>query len=186
MRFRSRPRSTAASSQRLLPDIHYASNPPATQPSQKTSQAPEYSILIGRLTPPRLPIRTPAVPTFFPSEASNDELTMGYQLESLATCVAVLAYVTLRRQRGLSAIKDVPGPVNPSWIFGMQLISLWVDGIERETLSGHQWYFQAGEAGAADKRFLEDFGNIVRWNGPFGVRITFYQTRQRSAFRILN
>jgi len=28
-----------------------------------------------------------------------------------------------------------------------------------------------------DKGFFEDFGNIVRWNGPFGVRLTFYQTR---------
>ena len=55
-----------------------------------------------------------------------------------------------------------------------QLISLCDEAIEREILSGHQWYFQAGEAGAADKRFLEDFGNIVRWNGPFGVRLVFY------------
>ena len=41
---------------------------------------------------------------------------------------------------------------------------------------GHQWYLQAGEAGAADKRFLEEFGNIVRWNGSFGVRLAFHPT----------
>ena len=106
---------------------------------------------------------------------------MQYQLGALATCVAALVYAILRRHKRLSAIKDVPGPVNPSWIFGMSpwvastpITSPYGDGTERETISGHQWYFQAGEAGAADKRFLEDFGNIVRWNGPFGVRLVFY------------
>jgi len=27
------------------------------------------------------------------------------------------------------------------------------------------------EAGGVEKRFLEDFGNVVHWNGPFGVRL---------------
>jgi len=35
------------------------------------------------------------------------------------------------------------------------------------------------EAGGAEKRFLENFGNVVRWNGPFGVRLASYRTRRR-------
>jgi len=43
---------------------------------------------------------------------------MQYQLGTLATCATVFVYVVLRTHRKRSAIKDVPGPVNPSWIFG--------------------------------------------------------------------
>ena len=32
---------------------------------------------------------------------------------------------------------------------------------------------QVEDAGGTEKRFLETFGNIVRWNGPFGVRRAF-------------
>ena len=41
---------------------------------------------------------------------------MQYQLEAIATCAAVFVYVILRRRR--LSIADVPGPENPSWIFG--------------------------------------------------------------------
>ena len=51
-----------------------------------------------------------------------------------------------------------------------------VHDAEGKTLQGHQWYLQAGEAGAEDKRFLEEFGNIVRWNGSFGVRLAPHRT----------
>ena len=34
------------------------------------------------------------------------------------SCATVFVYVFLRRRRRLSAVGDVPGPVNPSWIFG--------------------------------------------------------------------
>jgi len=43
---------------------------------------------------------------------------MQHQLGALATCAAVFAYFFLRRRGKPSAIRDVPGPVNPSWIFG--------------------------------------------------------------------
>jgi len=47
---------------------------------------------------------------------------MQYQLEALAALAAVIiVYAVLRRQRKLSSIRDVPGPVNPSWLFGMLL-----------------------------------------------------------------
>ena len=52
-------------------------------------------------------------------DSSRDELTMQYQLGALATCTAIFVYVFLRRYRKPSAIRDVPGPANPSWIFGM-------------------------------------------------------------------
>ena len=54
------------------------------------------------------------------SENSNSE-AMKYQLGVPAACVAVVVYAFLRRRRRLSVIRDVPGPVNPSWIFGMLL-----------------------------------------------------------------
>ena len=57
-----------------------------------------------------------------------------------------------------------------------------IDKTERETPQGHQWYLQAEDGGGAERRFLEDFGNIVHWNGPLGVRHTF--TEHMSAFRI--
>ena len=63
-------------------------------------------------------MRTSAPATLFPGEDSNDQ-GMGYQLGVLVTCAAVFGYVFLRRGRKLPAIRDVPGPVNPSWIFGM-------------------------------------------------------------------
>ena len=44
---------------------------------------------------------------------------MNYQLGTLATCTAAFVYIILRRLRKPSTIKDVPGPANPSWIFGM-------------------------------------------------------------------
>ena len=47
-----------------------------------------------------------------------DGLAMQSQLGALVTCAAILVYAFLRRCRRLSAIRDVPGPVNPSWIFG--------------------------------------------------------------------
>ena len=109
---------------------------------------------------------------------------MQYQLGALVACTAVFAYAFLRRHRKLSTIRDVPGPLSPSWIFGMSpegqydpfRLHLLVDTAERQTPQGHQWYILLEAAGGAEKRFLEEFGNIVRFNGPFGVRLTFYRT----------
>lgn len=110
---------------------------------------------------------------------------MEYQLVAPATCAAVFVYVFLRRRRRFAAVKDVPGPANPSWMFGTFLEEQPaspshpipnVYGTKRENPSGHQWYIQIEEAGGAARRFLEDFGSVVRWNGPFGVRLVFYRT----------
>ena len=58
------------------------------------------------------------------SRSLGNELVMEYQLGALTTCAAVIAYLLFRRHRRLSTIRDVPGPVNPSWIFGMSPTSL--------------------------------------------------------------
>lgn len=39
--------------------------------------------------------------------------------------------------------------------------------------------------GAEDKRFLEDFGNIALWNGPFGVRLDFFVEHLSPVFELL-
>jgi len=78
------------------------------------------------------PIRT----SVLLSRGLNDEITMGYQLGVLATCAIVFACVLLRRRRSLSTIRDLPGPVNPSWIFGMSQGTNWVDIAECETFKG--------------------------------------------------
>lgn len=45
---------------------------------------------------------------------------MGYQLGVLAACAAVFVYAYLRRgNKKFAMIRDVQGPANPSWIFGM-------------------------------------------------------------------
>lgn len=105
---------------------------------------------------------------------------MQYQLGALAACAAVVFYAVIRKYRKRSVIKDVPGPVNPSWIFGMSpggrpgpFQPLPVDGTDCANLEGHQWYLQAEEVGGMEKRFFENFGSIVHWNGPFGVRLAF-------------
>ena len=105
---------------------------------------------------------------------------MEYHFGVLTTCAAVLVYTLLRRRLKLSTIRDVPGPVNPSWLFGMSTVLgpfLEVDSAECENFQGHQWYLMAEEAGGAEKRFLGEFGNIVRWNGVFGVRLAFHRIR---------
>ena len=56
-----------------------------------------------------------------------------------------------------------------------------IDSTEHENLQGHQWYILVEPAGGAEKRFLEEFGNIVHFNGPFGVRFDFYRAHA-SAF----
>lgn len=55
--------------------------------------------------------------TFLCGRSSNDGLAMDYQLGTLAICGTVLVCI-IQRHRRLSTIRDVPGPVNPSWIFG--------------------------------------------------------------------
>ena len=92
-------------------------------------RTPESSIAIYRgrecsarspVQPQRPSYKYPSFPLILPHSTSpNDKPAMQYQLGALATCVAVIVYAILRRHKRLSAIRDVRGPVNPSWIFGM-------------------------------------------------------------------
>jgi len=81
--------------------------------------------------------------------ANHGSLEMDSQQVALATCAATLAYVLYRRYRNLT-VKDIPGPKNPSWIYG------------------HQWYWQREEGNVIEKRLLDEYGTMVRWNGPLG------------------
>ena len=119
---------------------------------------------------------------------------MGHQLGALAICAAAFVYVFLQKRKKLTTVKDVPGPVNPSWIFGASPVGrldpfhLFLEGgsIGRANPLGHQWYIQTEEAGGAEKRFLENFGNVVRWNGPFGVHLAFIEYTPVSRARTLD
>jgi len=65
---------------------------------------------------------------------------MEYQLGTLAACTALFVYVWIRRYGEPSPVKDVPGPVNPSWIFGKSSegepdyfhLYTWADSTEYE------------------------------------------------------
>ncbi|KAF9778997.1 cytochrome P450 [Thelephora terrestris] len=76
---------------------------------------------------------------------------MDSQQATLAICGAtvVVAYIWYTRCRTHS-ISDVPGPKNPSWIYG------------------HRWSWMIEEAAVVEKKLLEGHGSIVRWNRSFG------------------
>jgi hypothetical protein len=48
--------------------------------------------------------------------------------------------------------------------------------------TGHRWWWQCEEAGVVEKEILEEYGNIVRWNGSLGVHFTWFR---RNAFLTL-
>ena len=88
--------------------------------------------------------------TFLRNKSSNDELAMQSQLGAFAICAGVFVYAFLRKRKRFSAIKDLPGPENPSWIFGTSLggqslpfhFLKWVGNIQCEIskdTSGISW-----------------------------------------------
>ncbi|KAF9779010.1 cytochrome P450 [Thelephora terrestris] len=68
---------------------------------------------------------------------------------ALAICGATVTYIWYKRHRTFS-IRDVPGPKNPSWIYG------------------HAWWWEAEEVAVVEKKILEEYGTIARWNGSLG------------------
>ncbi|KAF9778983.1 cytochrome P450 [Thelephora terrestris] len=74
---------------------------------------------------------------------------MDSQQAALAIFGATAAYVWYKRYRTFS-ISDVPGPKNPSWIYG------------------HAWWWLSEEFTVVEKRILEEYGTISRWNGSLG------------------
>ena len=61
--------------------------------------------------------KNPTSPNSFAAKFRTTN-TMQHQLGALATCAVAFVYFILRRRRRLFTIKDIPGPANPSWIFG--------------------------------------------------------------------
>src|ERR1700753_2175017 len=93
---------------------------------------------------------------------------MDFQQAALTICAAAAAYIYYKRYQDFT-ISDVPGPKNPSWIFGIS----WPPCIKRRQLmvsaTGHAWWWQNEEGGGVEKRLLEEFGAGARWNGSLGV-----------------
>ncbi|KAF9785284.1 cytochrome P450 [Thelephora terrestris] len=73
---------------------------------------------------------------------------------TLAISVAFVAY-TWYKCRRTSSISDIPGPKNPSWIYG------------------HRWWWQSEEASVVEKRILEEYGAVARYNGSLGEHRLF-------------
>ena len=98
---------------------------------------------------------------------------MDSQQAALAICGATVAYALYQRYRN-SAIRDVPGPESPSWIHGISRSHAC-----RMTLphvysgTGHLWFWQCEEASVVEKRLLEEYGGVARWNGLLGVYFSF-------------
>lgn len=74
---------------------------------------------------------------------------MNFQQTTLAVCGTAAAYVLYKRYIEVS-ISDIPGPKNPSWIYG------------------HLWWWQREGASVVEKKNLEEHGAIVRWNAFLG------------------
>ena len=99
---------------------------------------------------------------------------MDFQQAALATCGLVVTYVWYKLYRALT-ISDVPGPKNPSWIYGMRphvtyayaaLLFFYISPVPG---TGHLWWWQLEEARVVEKNLLGKYGTVVRWNGPLGV-----------------
>lgn len=95
---------------------------------------------------------------------------MDYYRVALATCGAIVAYVWYKRYHALS-ISDVPGPKNPSRIYGKYLCVPHISNGHYLTDSGtgHMWWWQREGVSIVEKRILEEYGTVARWNGALGV-----------------
>jgi hypothetical protein len=87
---------------------------------------------------------------------------------ALAICGATVTYIWYKRHRTFS-IRDVPGPKNPSWIYGTCHILTnrfhFLTGFK----TGHAWWWESEEVAVVEKKILEEHGTIARWNGSLGV-----------------
>jgi hypothetical protein len=97
---------------------------------------------------------------------------MDFQQISLAVCGATAAYILWKRRHSLS-IGDVPGPKNPSWIHGIHALLCFKRRLT-DSGTGHLWWWQHEEGTVVEKRLLEEYGTVARWNGTLGVRFLLY------------
>ena len=94
---------------------------------------------------------------------------MDFQQAALVTCLALVAYVWYKLYR-TSAIRDVPGPKNPSWVYGSIPPPPYTEPRHlTNSKIGHIWWWQREEARAVEKSLLEQYGTVARWNGLLGV-----------------
>lgn len=94
---------------------------------------------------------------------------MDFQQAALTICAAAVAYVWYKRHWACT-ISDIPGPKNPSWIFGISTSSRSKRSHLIDLGTGHQWWWQLKEALVFEEELLDEYGTIVRWNGALGVR----------------
>ena len=93
---------------------------------------------------------------------------MDLQQAALLICGATAAYIWYKRHRTFS-ISDVPGPKNPSWICGTSASPQNHHHSLTFPKTGHTWWWTSDEATVVEKKLLEGYGTIVRWNGLLGV-----------------
>ena len=116
---------------------------------------------------------------------------MQSQLGAFAICAGVFVYAFLRKRKRFPAIKDLPGPENPSWIFGTSLggqsrpfhFLKWVGNIECEIskdISGISWVrnpeeWRRGTSRISGTSFvgMVPLGYVATWieqTSPFRIR----------------
>ena len=101
---------------------------------------------------------------------NRPSLVMDFQQATLIICAVGVAYVWYKLYRK-SMIGDIPGPENPSWVYGIPLVFTLANRRHHLTRSGtgHLWWWQREEVAVIEKRILEEYGTVARWNGCFGV-----------------
>ena len=89
---------------------------------------------------------------------------------------ATATYAAYRRYTRIS-LDDVPGPENPSFLYGA--LHSFQPSMFRFRLNpctgtwnatGNMLSVWNAEAGKLEDHYLTTYGSIVRWKGPFGVR----------------
>lgn len=70
------------------------------------------------------------------------------------------------------SISDIPGPKNPSWIYGSSAspTNRWHSLTKSRT--GHTWWWMSDEFTVVEKKLLEEYGAVSRWNGS--LRVCFF------------
>ena len=94
---------------------------------------------------------------------------MDSQHVALAICATAAAYFLFKR-RYSSSISDVPGPKNPSWVYGISASKQNNQLCLTNLGTGHPWWWQREDAAVVEKSILEEYGTIARWNACLGVR----------------
>ena len=110
------------------------------------------------------------MPHEFVEPALRFLLDMDYTQWAALGGAAAAAYAVYRRYTRIS-LDDVPGPENPSFLYGMlHFNSRWFVFDSMRDATGHMPTWRDAEAGELEDHYLTTYGSIVRWKGPLGVR----------------